>query len=58
VRSCAWAPRVHPKMINLVGIYLLGRAEFGRAKSVWERALKIFQDKLGDVERRNGGLNQ
>ena len=41
------APESTGRLLNQVGIYLLGRAEFGRAKSVLERALKIFEAACG-----------
>jgi len=41
------APESTGRLLNQVGIYLLGRAEFGRAKSVLERALKIFEAAYG-----------
>jgi len=41
------APEATSHLLNQVGVYLSGRAEFNEAKSAYERALKIDEKALG-----------
>jgi tetratricopeptide (TPR) repeat protein len=54
------APEATGRLLNNIGPYLNERAEYDGAKSVWERALKIFEKAFGpdhpNVARTVGNL--
>ena len=58
----AAAPRATGRLLNKVGLYLKGRAQFNEAKTAYERALKIDKEVYGpdfnhpDVARTLGNI--